>query len=77
MALIRSFTRKPMDQNSIHHEIEATYTAFERDGRVFLQIDSYGRRSRKHPYKKSQSIQLDKVGAIRLANIIRTEFHLD
>jgi len=77
MALIRSFSRKHMDRNSIHDEINATYTPFERDGRVFMQIDSYGRRSRKRPHQKSQSIQLDKRGAIALLNIIRREFHLD
>lgn len=36
MALIRSFTRKHMERNSLHDEIEATYTTFERDGRVFI-----------------------------------------
>ncbi len=46
MALIRSFTRKHMDRNSLHDEIEATYTTFERDGRVLIQIDSYGRETR-------------------------------
>lgn len=77
MALVRSFSRKPMDRNSIHDEILATYSSFERDGRVFIQIDSYGRDSREYPGKKSQSIQLDKIGAIALLNIIRKEFHVD
>jgi hypothetical protein len=77
MALIRSFRHRPMDRNSIHDEIEATYTAFERDGRVFIQIDSYGRRTRKRPHQKSQSIQLDKRGAVALCHIIRRAFHLD
>jgi hypothetical protein len=66
-----------MDRNSIHDAIEAKYAAFERDGRVFIQIHSYGRRSRKRPYQKSQSIQLDRKAAIILSNIIRKEFHLD
>ena len=66
-----------MDRNSIHDEIQATYTPFERDGRVFIQIDSYGRRTRQRPHQKSQSIQLDKIGAIKLFDIIRKEFHLE
>jgi hypothetical protein len=37
MALIRSFTRKNMERNSLHEEIDATYTIFERDGRIVLQ----------------------------------------
>jgi hypothetical protein len=32
MALIRSFNRKHVERNSLHDEIEATYTTFERDG---------------------------------------------
>ena len=76
MALIRSFIRKHMDRNSLHDEIEATCTVFERDGRVLLQIDSYGRKSRKVPGKKSQTIQLDREGATALLNILRREFDL-
>jgi hypothetical protein len=77
MALIRSFIRKHMDRNSLHDEIEATYTTFERDGRVFIQIDSYGRETREMPGKKSQTIQLDREGATALFNILRREFHLN
>ena len=54
MALIRQFERKHMDRNSIRDEIQATYTAFERDGRIFVQIDSYGRDDREMPGKKSR-----------------------
>lgn len=76
MALIRSFQRKHMDRNSLHDEIEATYTTFERDGRVFIQIDSYGRDTREIPGKKSQTIQLDREGAVALFNILKREFDL-
>lgn len=76
MALIRSFTRKYMDRNSLHDEIEATYTIFERDGRVLLQIDTYGRETREIPGKKSQTIQLDREGAIALFRILKQEFSL-
>lgn len=77
MALIRSFTRKDMERNSLHEEIDATYTIFERDGRVVLQIDSYGSADRQMPGKKSQSIQLDRVGAKALFKLLRDEFLLD
>lgn len=77
MALIRSFTRKDMERNSLHEEIDATYTTFERDGRVLLQIDSYGRTDRKLKGKKSQSIQLDRVGAEALYAVLKNEFRLD
>lgn len=77
MALIRSFTLKHMERNSLHEEIDTTYTVFERDGRVLLQIDSYGSESREMPGKKSQTIQLDRQGATALFNILRREFNLN
>lgn len=76
MALVKSFTRKYMERNSLHEEIEASYTAFERDGRVFIQIDTYGRDTREMPGKKSQTIQLDREGATALFNILKREFNL-
>jgi hypothetical protein len=77
MALIRRFERKEMERNSLHDEIGASYSVFERDGRVLLQIDSYGREKREIPGKKSQSIQLDRDGAFALFNILRREFHFE
>jgi hypothetical protein len=77
MALIRDFDRKHMERNSIHDEISATYTIFERDGRRFIQIDSYGRDQREIPGKKSQTIQLDRHGAQQLYKILKYEFHFE
>jgi hypothetical protein len=65
-----------MDRNSVHDEIDASYTMFERDGRIFVQIDTYGRESRDIPGKKSQTIQLDKEGAAALIEILRQAFRL-
>ena len=76
MALISHFERKHMERNSLHDEIEATYTVFEKDSRILLQIDSYGRESREKPGKKSQTIQLDRQGASELFAILRREFAL-
>ncbi len=77
MALIRHFDRKHMERNSIHDEISATYTVFERDGRRFIQIDSYGRDEREIPGKKSQTIQLDRGSAQELYKILKNEFHFN
>lgn len=77
MALIRNFERKEMERVSLHDEIEATYSVFECDGRVLLQIDSYGRADREMPGKKSQTIQLDRDGARALFDIIKREFSFD
>lgn len=74
MASVRTFLRKNMDRNSIHKEIEATYTPFHRDGKTFLQIDTYGTQDREMPGKKSQSFQLDEIGAKILFDILKREF---
>jgi hypothetical protein len=76
MALIKTFTRKDRDRVTLHDEIEATYSTFERDGRVLMQIDTYGRKTRQVPGKQSQTIQLDKRGAETLFGILKREFHL-
>jgi hypothetical protein len=75
MALIKSFEHKAMDRNSIHDGIGATYTTFERDGRKFIQVDSYGSAEREIPGKKSQSLQLDEKSARQLFDILRDCFH--
>jgi hypothetical protein len=77
MALIERFVKKDMDRNSIHEGIEATYTVFERDGRSFMQIDSYGRSTRETPGKKSQSIQLDRKAGLELIELLKQAFHVD
>ena len=61
--VIRTITRKRRDRVSLHDEIDATYTRFERDGREILQIDTDGRDTRKIPGKQSQTIQLDRERA--------------
>ena len=75
MALVRSFVEKHMERNSLHDEISATYTVFQFDDRVLLQIDTYGRPDREIPGKKSQSIQLDREGAEALYRILKSAFH--
>jgi hypothetical protein len=77
MAMIGRFIERSIERNSIHDEIEAQYAIFERDGRSFLQIDTYGRASRAMPEKKSQSIQLDRRSGLELLKILKRAFHVD
>ena len=77
MALIRRFEQKNMERNSLHDEISATYTVFQYDDRVLVQIDTYGRDTREMPGKKSQTIQLDRQGAEQLFGILKSAFHFD
>jgi hypothetical protein len=65
-----------MDRNSVHEEIDASYTTFERDGRKFVQINTYGRDTRQNVGSRSQTLQLDELGATELFNILRKEFRL-
>ena len=77
MALVRHFERSEMERNSVHDEISAKYAVFEKDGRVFIQIDTFGRDDREIPGKKSQTIQLDHEGASTLYRILKAAFHFD
>jgi hypothetical protein len=74
MALVRRLTRKQMDRNSLHEEVEATYSVFAWDDRTLLQIDTYGRADREIPGKKSQTIQIDEAAAHELFDILKTHF---
>jgi hypothetical protein len=76
MALIKAFKEKRRDRQSIHDAIEASYSVFERDGRTFVQIDTYGRDSREIPDKVSQSIQLDEKSARELLDILQDVFQI-
>lgn len=71
---IRHIKRIEKNINYIHDRVNATYTVFEKDGKKYLQIDTYGRIERENPEKISQSIQLDKETARFLTDLIETEF---
>jgi hypothetical protein len=77
MALVRNFELSSMERNSLHDEISAKYAVFEKDGKVLLQIDTFGRLDREMPGKKSQTIQLDRDGALKLFRIIKDAFKFD
>ena len=74
MALIEKFMPAPKDNNRVHEGVECGWTRFERKGRVYIQLDTYGSMSRKVPGKVSQSIQLDRDGAIELLRLLRQTF---
>jgi len=77
MALVRRFERSQMERNSVHDAIDAKYAIFEKDGRSFVQIDSFGRDSREIPGKKSQTLQLSRESGLQLINILKEAFHVD
>jgi len=54
------------DRNMVHEKVDASYTVFEKDGKKYVQIDTYGRVKRDIPGKISQSFQFDKNSALFL-----------
>lgn len=68
--------RLEKQRNSIHEEAPATYTVFVENGETYFQIDTYGRTDREHPEKISQSIQLNKDSARRIAKLLIDTFDL-
>ena len=78
MALIKEENIEKLEKtrNTIHQEVQATYTIFEKDCQKLFQIDTYGAPGRKMPEKISQSIQIDKRMAEYLVRILQKEFDL-
>ena len=76
MALVRHFQKMDTERTSLHDDVEASYSTFERDGKGFVQINTYGRKTRMNPGKQSQTIQLDRDGAVQLISILQKAFRL-
>jgi len=77
MALIREFTRRSSNRDTVHKAIPAMYDVFRAGGTTYLQIDTYGSDQRQVSGKKSQTIQLDRSGAEQLLRILKSEFLLE
>ena len=76
MALINkdSFEHIKKDSNSIHDKVAATYATFVVNEKKYIQIDTYGRLTRKDKNRVSQSIQIDEDVARELYDILRETF---
>ena len=70
------FNKMQKERNTIHQEVQASYTVFEKDGKQYFQIDTYGRDDRMMPEKISQSIQVDREMAGQLVNLLKQTFTL-
>ncbi len=59
MALVDKLIHQPLERDSSHKEVECTYNiVIDQNDEKFIQLDTYGSRSRKMPGKKSQSLRL-------------------
>lgn len=74
MARIESFHGINGDVQRLHGPVACGYRSFAVDGRVIVQLDTYGSPEREIPNKISQSIQLDVKGARELIGILLEAF---
>jgi hypothetical protein len=72
MALIKNLN-KVYKNSRVHQEVKADYTIVSKEGKKYIQIDTYGSNEREIKGKVSQSIQFDSDSAKQLINIIRDE----
>ena len=75
MAIVRKLESINLDRDSKHTEVNCTYAIVEDDnGNKYLQIDTYGSKSRKIPGKKSQSIRFSPEAIDQLKQILNKNF---
>ena len=74
MALVKKFEQITKERNSVHDEVNCTYTVFTtNDGERYIQFDTYGSIKRQIIGKTSQSFQFDTATASELKRIIEKE----
>ena len=76
MATIRSFHRASGDGPGKRHPttVDCGYRVMAVDGSTVLQLDTYGSKSREHPGKVSQSLQIDRDAARSLKALLEEAF---
>ncbi len=71
MALITQLKQGYKNKESVHKEIEGSYfIVIGRNGKKYLQIDTYGSDDREYPGKVSQSIQFSYEAIKQLKEIL-------
>jgi len=63
-----------MDRMRLHDDVEAKIYFQNVDGRVLMQVSTFGRPEREIPGKVSQTIQIDREAASQLYEMMKTEF---
>ena len=74
MARIVEFEPAKMDRMRLHDEVSAKIYFQNVDGRVLMQMSTFGRDTREMPGKLSQTIQLDREAAHQLYAMMKKEF---
>ena len=74
MALVKKIEQMTKERNSVHDEVNCTYSVFTAsNGERFFQLDTYGSKKRKILGKTSQSIQFDSTSAAVLKRLLEKE----
>lgn len=73
MAIVNRLEKIGLERDTKHSEVECTYAIVEVGNEKFLQIDTYGSKSRKMPGKKSQSLRFSPEAISQLKKIIDSE----
>ena len=72
MAVVNKITHQALERDSKHSEVECTYDIVtDKDGRRYLQLDTYGSKERQIKGKKSQSIRLSQAAIEELKSILK------
>lgn len=74
MAKIEEFEQRPIGGSKVHDGVVCGYRWFDIGEQRILQLETYGRDSRRNPGKVSQSIQLDQDGARALKQLLERAF---
>lgn len=74
MALINSMEQgSKVGKRKIHDPVRCEWTSFIKEGKAYLQLDTYGRQGRQHT-DFSQTIQFGEAGAAELKRLISSVF---
>lgn len=73
---IKKMRKIDRERYMVQDEVPATYVVFEKYGKKYFQIDTYGRSDRVETEKASQIIQIDETSAKELIKLLVKEFEI-
>ena len=74
MALVRTIEEVSRQRTMVHGPVKCSCAIFEVEGQHYLQLDTFGSRTRKLKNKVSQALQFDRESARRLRMLLDKAF---
>jgi hypothetical protein len=75
MALVNEITKSTKERQKLHDETTCLSSVFtDDDGRRYIQLDTYGSKTRQMANKVSQSIQLSEQASAQLKKLIESTY---